>query len=320
MTRRTTKIIVAGVALLVAAYGATLLAGGSDGGDGGGPVVRALAPAAGEELDSVRIERPGRTTVLRNGDAGWRVDGWPADSGEIADLRAALSGGASPELASTNAANHARMGVDSASARRLVLMPREGEPVRLLVGDEGPYAPSAYVRLPGSAEVYLLGGELPRLVRQGGRAWRDRTMVRVDTGRVDALRLRRSGEAWELRRRDGGWRVDGRPADTARVRELLSRLDGLSATDFAADTVRLGTVARSLVALSSAGDTLAALRMEQIGTEAVPRFRVRARGLDHLYEITGTVADRVVPAREELMAGGGVGDGDGDGQGDASAP
>lgn len=315
MTETTLRRVLAAVALLAAGYGAVVLIGGSDGGDGpGGPVVEAMARAAGG-LDSVRIEGGGDTVGLRRRDGGWRVDGHPADTARIGSLERALdAGGASVELASRNPENHERMGVDSASARRVVLSPSGGEPARLLVGDEGPGGSGAYVRTPGSPSVYLVPGDLGRLVRQDRQRWRDRTVTAVDTGRARTVRVRRGDAVYVLRRGDGGWRLDGGLADSARVDRLLSDLAGLEADGFAPDTAAVEPADRAVTVLGSAGsDTLARVLMRRSGGDGGRRFRVRVRGRPGVLELSGARADRLAPPRTELTADGKGGADDGSG-------
>lgn len=307
MSRTTLRWILAAVALLGAGYGAAVLAGGAeDSGPVGGPVAEAMRRAAGGPLDSIRIESGGDTVVLRRRRGGWRVGGHRADTAEVAALTGALGrSGGSLEVASRNPENHRRMGVDSAGAGRLVLAPREGDPVELLLGDDGPFRSSMYVRAPGTSAVYLVRGELARQVRQDPGRWRDRTVVAVDTSRVRTIRVRRGGTTYRLRRSDAGWRLGGAPADSARVRRLLGDLAGLEAGEVAPDTAAVEPVDREVTVLGrSAGDTLARIRMRRAGPESTPRYLVRARGREAVFELDAPRADRLAPAGGELRPGG----------------
>lgn len=309
MTETTLRRVLAVVALVAAGYGMVVLTGGSDDGEGpGGPVVDAMRRAAGG-LDSVRIEGGGDTVALRRADGGWRVDGHPADTARIGSLERALDAeGASVELASRNPEYHRRLGVDSASARRVVLAPGEGDPVRLLVGDDGPVGSSAYVRTPGSPSVYLVRGELGRLVRDGRNEWRDRTLTAVDTGRAGTIRVRRGDTAYALRRAGDRWRLDGGPADSARVGRLLSDLAGLEADGLAPDTAGVEPPDRSVTVLGSgASDTLARVLLRRADGDDRARFRARVRGRPGVLELSAARADRLAPARSELEPGGAAG-------------
>lgn len=318
MTETTLRRVLAAVAVLAVGYGAVVLIGGSDEGDGpGGPVVEAMARAAGA-LDSVRIEGGGDTVALRRVDGGWRVDGHPADTARVGSLERALGAEASSvELASRNPENHAGMGVDSASARRVVLSPAGGEPVRLLVGDEGPGGSGVYVRTPESASVYLVPGDLGRLARQDRQRWRDRTVTAVDTGRARTIRVRRGDTAYALRRGDGAWRLDGGPADSARVDRLLSDLAGLEADGFAPDTATVEPADRSVTVLGSgASDTLTRVLMRRTGGDDRSRYHARVRGRPGVLELSAARADRLAPPRADLAPDGGAGGpGSGDGSG-----
>lgn len=309
MTETALRRVLAVVALLAAVYGVTVLVGGSDDTGGpAGPLADAMRRAAAE-LDAVRIEVGDETVALRRQEDGWRVDGHPADTARVRSLEEALgTEGSSVELASWNPENHSRMGVDSTAARRLVLVPAEGEPVRLLVGDRGPVGSSVYVRTPGSPSVYLVRGDLGRLVRQDPERWRDHTVTAVDTGRAGTVRVRRGDTAYVLRRADGAWRLDGGPADSARVARLLSDLSGLEADGFAPDTAAVDPPDRSVTVLTSGGsDTLARVLMRRTDGDGGSDFRVRARGRPGVLELGSARADRLAPPRAELTPGEGAG-------------
>lgn len=305
MTRTTLRRILVVVALLGVGYGAVVLSTGpEDSGETEGPVAEILRRAAGSELDSVRIEGEDRTVVLRNRGDAWRVDGHRADSARVAELRAALEGGASVGLASRNAENHARMGVDSAGATRLLLASSGAGTLRLLVGDDGPLPSSVYARAPGTTPVYLVPGGLGRLVGRDAEGWRDRTVAAVDTGRAGVIRVRRGDTTYRLRRSDSGWRLDGGAVDSARVERVLADLSGLEARGFAPDTASVEAGDRTVTVLGSAdGDTLADLRMRRTGPRGAPRFLVRARGRGGILELTPAQADRLAPPVAELRPG-----------------
>ena len=312
------------VAILAVGYGGVLLLG--DGGGAGepvGPVPDALRRAAGSGLDSARIVGGGDTVLLRRGVDGWRVNGHRAEATEVGSLRRALEPDAPPELASRNPENHPSMGVDSAGARRLVLWTGEAGAVELLVGDRGPYASSAYARVPGTAPVHLVRGELGSLARQGPEAWRDRTVVAVDTARAGAVVVERPDTTYRLERTSGAWRIGSAPADPGGIRDLLGLLAGLEATGFAPDTAGEASPDRRVLVLGrEATDTLASLRLFRTGPEDRPRDRVVAEGREAVFELPGSRADRLAPPPGDLRGGGdadgGAGD-DRDGGGDDGA-
>lgn len=305
MTSRTLRRILVAVAVVGAGYGAAVLLGGSGSPEGAtGPVAEALRRAPASGLDSVLVAGGGDSVVLRRRDGAWRVNGYPADTARVAALRRTLGGDADVELASRNPENHPAMGVDSAGARRLVLAGGDAEPVRLLVGDRGPYSSSVYVRVPGTDPVYLVGGELGRLVRRDRDGWRDRTVVAVDTARVAAVRVRRGDTTYGLRRSGGGWTLDGDSVPPAGARRLLDDLAGLEAGGFGPDTAAVEPADRSVVVTSGGADTLAALRMRRTGPEGAPRYLVAARGRPGVFELAAARADRLAPAPAELRSGG----------------
>lgn len=317
MSEATLRRVLGLVAILAVGYGGVLLLGdGGGAGEPDGPVPDALRRAGGSELDSARIVGGGDTVVLRRGTDGWRVNGHRAEAAEVGSLRQALEPDAPPELASRNPENHPSMGVDAAGARRLVLWTAESGAVQLLVGDRGPYASSAHARVPGTDPVHVVRGELGSLARQGPEAWRDRTVVALDTARAGTLVVRRPDTTYRVERTSGGWRIGDGPADAGGVRDLLGLLAGLEATGFAPDTAGEASPDRRVLVLGrEAPDTLASLRLFRTGPEDRPRYRVAAEGREAVFELPGSRADRLAPPPGDLRDAGEADEGGGDGAG-----
>ncbi|MFO7260501.1 MAG: DUF4340 domain-containing protein [bacterium] len=315
MSEKTLRIIVGVAVLLVAAYALTAMVGGSTSADRDGTartLVRALAGAS-KGLSLVRIvgPEPGDSVELVRGDDGtWTVNGRPADSAAVARLEEALEGARVGHLAATNPDNHKRLGVAADSTWRLELhRASRGDPVRLLVGNNGPSYPSAYVRLPDSDEVYVLLGNLVSAVRRPAAEWRDRIVVRVDTAAVRRVVVMRDEETYELQRDSARWVVGDAPADSVTVGDLLAELARLEAQAFVEDTVALGDgVTRSVVALGEAGDTLALVRIaptEQSWTwRATAAGKAAAKGLgEDAFELSSWRVDRITPEKGKVAGG-----------------
>lgn len=298
MSEKALKVLVGLVAVLVAAYAIAyavgLLAGG---GESGGALADALGRVSAESVQEVRIAGPLDTIVLARSGAAWTVNGFRADSASVARLWSALTETKVGDAVAENPANHARLGVAADSAWSLEFHSAGGDVTRLLVGRSGPIYPSLYARLPDEARVYLVTGDLRNVATQPASQWRDKSIVRVDTARVHQIVIERDGARYALRRGEDGWRVDGEPADSTAVLDLLTELADLQAYGFPPEAAGLGNNARTVLALGAQGDTLAHLTL---GSHDGVDFRVRLEGSPIVYDLSSWRADRLAPTKAAL--------------------
>lgn len=301
------KVIFGILLALVAAYGlfAYFDRGLKGGSRAGGPIERELARVDPDSVRSVRLMRPGDTIHLRPEAGGWRVDGHPADSATVESLRRALREANVGTLASRNPSNHPRLGIGD-SARVAEIIGGRGDTARFLVGLAGPVPRSGYVRLAGSDEVYVVHGELTRLLREDEDGWRNQVVARVDTAQISALHVRRGEDRYVLRREGGSWSLAGRAASETAIRPILSRLPRLTASEFAADSVRVAEPDRSLTAVSTEGDTLVHLLLQDAGEET-RKHRLTTPEAATVWLVPDYVADRLAPARERVTGDGSSG-------------
>ncbi|HEX7089126.1 MAG TPA: DUF4340 domain-containing protein [Longimicrobiales bacterium] len=318
MSEKTLRIIIGAVVVLVAAYALAAMIGGSPSsasGDDARALVRALEDARKDDLEAIRIvgPEPGDSTELvRGADGTWSANGKPADSAAVARLMDALEEARVGHLAAANPDNHARLGVAADSTWQLELR-RAGadEPIRLLLGENGPSYPSVYARLPDADEVFVVSGTLGNAARRRAADWRDRVVVRADTAAVRRIVVTRDKATYTLARGDSArWTVDGAPADSGTVAELLRELARLEAQAFAPDSATLDKVTRSVLALGEAGDTLALVRAaptEQSWTwRAAAAGKGAASGLGgDVFELAGWRVDRIAPEKGKVAGSGG---------------
>lgn len=294
MTERTLNRILITVGTLVVIYlGATLLRGdpgGSDPGNGPAALLEAVTP---ERVEAVRFVEAGDTVRLERGDRGWTVNGLRADSATVEGFWSELTDARSGGPVARNPENHRRLGVTEDDAAHVVFRLEDGEERELLVGASGPTYPSAYVRLPDEDVVHLLHGQVRGAVTRDPDGWRDRTIARVDTSRVDRVEVRAPAGSYALERSEAGWSVDGAPADSAAARRLVGGLASLRASGFVPDTVNLPEPSHRVVALEASGDTLLSLAMER--EEGAYRARARAAGDSTVYEVSASLVERLAP-------------------------
>ena len=268
---------------------------------GGGVERTALLPAIpSEEIGAVDIGRAADTIRLRRaeGDA-WTVDGFPASPAAVASLLEALGAPTEGELVARSAASHARMGLDSAQAKRLTV--RGGDRVlgELLVGNHGRAYQTASARLPDRDDVYLLDGGLVPLVDRGVNDWRDRRIVSVVPDSIRGIEIARGRTHYALERRDETWALAGGGAvDSARVAQLVSAFGNVEAqgTAFAtpaeADSADFTSPERRVVLTGSGGAPLATLAFDSTASG----FWVRRDGSPTVFRLFQWKVDELTPA------------------------
>lgn len=302
MTERQVKVIFGVLALLVAAYAGVQLTGG--GGDGSGGAL-GLAAAVEGPPDVVRVYRAGGDSLrleARRGTA--RVNGFPADSADLASLFAALDTAAADELVSRNPENHERLGVSSGEADSVAVGPAGSASFAFLLGGSG--RGGRFVRRPGDDRAYLLEGTVASSLGRTEGRWRDLEIAALDTGRVARLAVERDGRRTLFVRDSAGWRTAGSgPLDATEASTILGELAGLRASsqlppDSAVRSADFSDPDAALRAWSSAageGEPLLVLRAVERGGSGDYLARREDRPLT--YPLPGYRVDRVFPTAEE---------------------
>lgn len=305
MSQNTLKKLILALVVASALWGIVAVFSGGDRATDASSRLVAFLDGVGEEgsVQAVRIRSPdGGTVELTRADGGWTVDGFPTDSGRVAQLFEVLSSAEVRELVARNVANHGRMGVADDDAYTMEVA-AEGYTGSLLLGDAGARYGTTYVRAPGEDEVYLLEGNLNVHARRSLDDWRSRRVVTVDTAAVTRIDVSRDGSRYSLSRSDSTWTFeDGSATDEAAVRNVLVELRDLQAAGFLSqgDSVAALPPAGSVVAMSGDGTILAAV---ELGSGEGERW-VRRSGDDVIYRLGSYRIDRVAPTRERLEPGG----------------
>lgn len=225
------------------------------------PLALALPKLSAADIDRITITAPGDTIDLRSTASGWQANGYAAAAGSVDDLIAALSDtGNASELVARSAASHARMGVDTAGGRRVRFFKGDRALADVIVGSQGRSFQTAYVRLAGDDDVYLLHGRLASLAARDLDAWRDRRIAAVPADSVRSVEVARGGRRWVLSRADGAWRLGAAAADSGAVARLLQGMGDVSALGFAtaaqAESLDFAHPKRALTVLGGSSDTL----------------------------------------------------------------
>jgi hypothetical protein len=301
MSEKALRRLVAIVAALAVVYGLVRLIGyfTRPSGTPGGELTQALDRLRRDTLVAASITSPrGEKIEVKRDSTGWTVNGFKADS-EAVDrlLRAAAEGRVLDQIARTRD-NHSRLGVTQDSAWSVELRGLRSS-VRALLGNSGREYSTAYMRLPDQDAVYEVGGNWRWALTRSLAEWRDKTVVRIDTARVQRVIVERDRERYELSRDSKGWKAGTQGVDSLRVRDLLSELARFEASGFAPDTARFeGKERRRIVALGEKGDTLA--RIDFAG-EGSGTWLARTRSKDDLFQVFAYRVDRVTPKRSEAV-------------------
>lgn len=250
-------------------------------------------------VTAVRFIRPEDTIELRPEAGIWRVNGWQADSGSVARFFDAVAETSVGDLMATNPANHERMGVSADSARTIEIE-IGGATRALLVGSEGPRFSTAYARLPGEDDVYLLEGGIRAHLTRRVDDWRNRRVIAIDTSAVNRLSVRRDDDAFALVRGDSAWTfADGSAAVARQVQGILGELSGAlvgSGVVAEGDSLAMLPSGGYTVAYSETGEVLAEIT---IGSGTGERW-VTAAGDSVLYRIASFRVDLITPRLESV--------------------
>jgi hypothetical protein len=254
-------------------------------------------------VDQATIMRPTDTVRLAKQGTGWSVNGHPANGTLVDDLvRALVDTTAQSELVAESAASHARLGVDSSKARRVVLRHGDRTLVDLLVGGRGGNYESAYVRKPGENTVYQLSGQLFELAEKQPDDWRDKVVARVEPDSIAMIEVQRGKKSYRLARGDkgGGWSIDGVAADSSAVAGLLDRFRNLEASGFAtaaqSDSANFTQPTRVIRVLGKSDRPLVVLSADSISSG----FWVRRDGDATIFRFDSWLLNNLSPSDSTL--------------------
>jgi hypothetical protein len=255
-----------------------------------------------ESVSTIRITGPQDSAAVEVSRSGgtWTVNGFRADSANLARFWEALDGSEVGDLVAANPANHTRLGLSGDSAWTLELEVGAGSRT-LLVGGPGPRYGTAFVRLPDANEAFLLEGDLRAQVTREVDDWRNKRVATVDTSAVQAIQVEGEDGGVTLQRSDSVWTLEGgKEADPATVRGILGEMARMDASGFYAAGDSLPGQAGRVLAMDQDG----AVRLDlSIGSGDTDRW-VRVAGDSVTYKIPSWRAARIFPDPERLSGGG----------------
>ncbi len=201
-----------------------------------------------DEIVRIRLERPGQEPlVLERSGSDWQLTApirYPADSSFVQRFVENLAKTVLKSIVSEDTARYGNYGVADANAIRLVAYRKSGDSLRLFLGNTGPDFSSRYVRLATDDRVFLAQTDLT--FPEDLSRWRDKTILKVPAGQIEALEVQHEGTTYGVRRSASGWELveDGQTAtaDSAAVARWASQFDPLRADGFfdalPADSIR----------------------------------------------------------------------------------
>jgi hypothetical protein len=263
-----------------------------------------LPPITRADVDTVRIARPGDTTVLaRHDSADWRVNGRRTSGSAIADLFSALADSAGPsELVAERPGSYAGLGVDSARGVRVTVVGRGKTLLDLFAGHRTPDLDGGYFRRVGQPDTWLVRGRLAEVLSRGTDEWRDRHIASVASDSVRAIEIRRGKKSYALRKSEKGWRLEpsGSTPDSTALAGLLGAYREVQADGFAApaqaDSAHLDHPDRTARLLRDDGTALLVLAFDSIASG----YWVRSDTGATIFRLDLWSGDRLTPSDSTL--------------------
>lgn len=249
-------------------------------------------------VDRIAIHRGSDTVQLVKVGTGWTVNGLAASSSLVTQLFEAMADTASrSELIAESATSHQRLGIDSATAKRLLFRQGDKGVAEVLIGSRGSSYESVYLRLPGSDEVYQVKGRLFELVERQVDDWRDKRVVAVEPDSVAGVEVVRPKESYTLAKVGTSWTLDGAPADSSAVASLLNQYRALDAGGFATraqeDSADFTRPDLTIRLKGPADRVLAAIAIDS----AMAGFWTRREGNPTTFRLDSWVIPQLAPAK-----------------------
>jgi len=299
MSPKMLQRIALALVLALLAWGGLALGRRNRSDDTGALVLPALDPAS---VTEIALRKGTDTIVLSRQGAAWTVNGFPAAPQNVQTfLGAARDSSARSEVVAERPASHQRLGVDSATGRRLTMTAGTKAVLDLWLGNRGPDFEGFYVRPVGSDVAYLLRGRFAELTVQGVPEWRDKQIASFLPDSVGRVQIARGKTRWTLLRNGAAWKLAGGAADSTRVARFLAHLANLRAAGFPEpaelDSIHLQPPDRSLAVYSAGGHTLLALAFDSTRSGS---YWVRSMPDGLVYRLDGPAAELATPAESTL--------------------
>ena len=183
--------------------------------------------------------------------------------------------------------------------RELSLWAKGAEkPVRLLFGMENPIDKTLFAQREGEKRVVLLAGFLKTSLEKKLFDFRDKTVFKLDTTGVGAIKVKSKAASWEAVKKDESWEL-GEPvkalAGKSKVEALIEALSGLRAKEFVSESRTEGDIRKAGL---DKPDYEVSLMMPGSNAQAV--FAIRKDG-DKVYA-SDSLVDKIVLVESSILA------------------
>ena len=213
-----------------------------------------------DKIDELEIKaESGEKTTLRRKGSDWEIVQpvvSPSDQAVVSGITSNLASVEIQRVVEENAADLKEFGL--AEPRAEVAFKANNQQHRLQLGQKTPSGTDLYAKLPDSKRVFLISSFLDSTFNRGTFDLRDKSVLKLDREKIDALDVTAGGHTTRLEKKNGEWQIVQPPAGRAEfgtVDGLVSRVGSVQmksivpdATDLKkygldkpATTVRLGS-------------------------------------------------------------------------------
>ena len=250
-----------------------------------------------DELE-VKSESGERTTLRRSGKTWEIVQPAPAavDEAAVSGITSNLSSVEMQRVIDENPGDLKEFGL--AEPRVEIAFKSGGQQGRLQIGQKTPSGTDVYAKLGDQKKVFLISSYLDSTFNRNTFDLRDKSVLKVDREKVDALEVTAAGRTTRFEKVNGEWQMTqpaGRRADFNAVDGLVSRLSSVQmkslvppdspdpnrgGLDKPSATVRIGSGSSQATLLLGATDSEGSVYAKDVSRPAV--FTVEASLLDDL--------------------------------------
>jgi hypothetical protein len=185
-----------------------------------------------DKIDELTVKsESGDQTTLKKTGTDWQIvqpAAFQPDSAEVSNITTNLASLERQRVIDENPADIAEYGL--AKPRIEIGVKSAGQEKKLLIGRKTPPGTDLYAKLADSPRVFLISSFLDSTFNKTTFDLRDKTVLKLDRDKIDALTITVPAHTVRVAKRDGEWRLaaplDAR-ADFTTVDGLVSRINGV---------------------------------------------------------------------------------------------
>jgi hypothetical protein len=185
-----------------------------------------------DKIDEITVKtESGEQTTLKRTGTDWQIvqpAAFQPDSAEVSGLTTNLASLEQQRVIDENPKDVAEYGL--AKPRIEIAFKADGQEKKLLIGRKTPTGTDLYAKLGDQPRVFLISSYLDSTFNKTTFDLRDKTVLKLDRDKIDALTITMPAHPVRVAKRDGEWRlaapVDAR-ADFTTVDGLVSRINTL---------------------------------------------------------------------------------------------